>query len=48
VTKCDLLEKTKVRFDRKNIEFAHHQLDIHYKRIQEETAEDMTEPMPGE
>jgi small conductance mechanosensitive channel len=48
VTKCDLLEKTKVRFDRENIEFAHHQLDINYKRIQEETAEDMIEPMPGE
>lgn len=48
VTKCDMLEKTKLRFDREGIEFAYNQLDVNYRPIREEWLEDLNAEMPGE
>ncbi len=33
VTKCDMLEKTKLRFDSEGIEFAYNQLDVNHRRV---------------
>ena len=30
VTRCDLIEKTKIRFDSEGIQFAFPQLELHY------------------
>ncbi len=41
VTKSDLLEKTKLRFERESIQFAYRQLDIHHRRIGDDGVGDL-------
>ncbi len=48
VTKCDMLEKTKLRFDREGIGFAYHQLDVNHRQVADEWSEDLNAEMPGE
>ncbi len=50
VTKCEMLEKTKLRFDSEGIGFAYNQLDVNHRRVGDEWSEDLcTEiEMPGE
>ncbi|MCG8637934.1 MAG: mechanosensitive ion channel family protein [Desulfobacterales bacterium] len=50
VTQCEMLEKTKLRFDAEGIEFAYSQLDINHRRVGDEWAEDLAveNEMPGE
>lgn len=46
VTKCDMLEKTKYRFDTEGIEFAYNQLDVNYRPAQGEWADNFSSDMP--
>jgi small conductance mechanosensitive channel len=50
VTKCEMLEKTKLRFDSEGIEFAYNQLDVNHRRVGDDWAEDLSTEieMPGE